>query len=215
MEIVTHDLLRLKDGCDIIGRFSKPKWVDEALKRAPFVVVRRAPFLNNKVPVGIRGKLRNERFGGLLLQGNISNIISPQKIVSNKLWLNTPRFSQIQVFSALDFVNSIFKSHGLSWGPTGSVGFELVSGIPTVKSTSDLDIAIYVQELLPSIIAKQIYVKLKKAPVPVDAQLETPHGAVSLEEYARGDTPILLRTINGPMLVKNPWALDKHLEVTL
>jgi len=220
MEIVTHDLLRLKNGCDITERFSKPKWVDEALKRAPFVVVRRAPFLNNKVPVGIRGELRNDRFGGLLLRSNIASIISPQKIVSNKLWLNTPRFSQIQVFSALDFAYNIFKTYDLSWGPTGSVGFELVSGMPTVKSTSDLDIVIYVQELLSSIIAKQIYEKLRKAPVPIDAQLETPHGAISLEEYtrgeyARGDTPILLRTINGPMLVKNPWDFDKPLEVTL
>jgi len=220
MEIRTHDLLRIKDGCDIIGRFSKPKWVDEALKRAPFVVVRRAPFLNNEVPVGIRGELRNERFGGLLLRSNIESVISPQKIVSNKLWLNTPRFSQIQVFSALDFVYNIFKTYGLSWGPTGSVGFELASGMPTVKSTSDLDIAIYIQELLPSIIAKQIYEKLRKAPVPVDAQFETPHGAVSLEEYARGEyargeTPILLRTINGPMLIKKPWDFDKHFEVIL
>jgi len=209
MEIATHDLLRIRDGCDIIGNFSQPEWVNEALKRAPFMVVRRAPFLNNEVPIGIRGELRNERYGGLLLQSNITNIISPKEIVANKLWRNTPRLSQLQVFSALDFVDKIFKDHGLPWGPTGSVGFELTSGIPTAKSTSDLDIVIYVPEFLPYKIANQIYKDLMKALVPVDAQLETPNGAVALEEYARGETPILLRTINGPLLVKNPWAYDK------
>ncbi|MCB2308191.1 malonate decarboxylase holo-ACP synthase [Clostridium estertheticum] len=209
MEIATHDLLRLKNGCDIIGSFSQPDWVDEALKRAPFMVVRRAPFLNNEVPVGIRGELRNERYGGFLLQSNIASITSPKEIVANKLWRTTPRLAQIQVFSTLDFVDEIFKAHGLSWGPTGSVGFELASKIPTAKSTSDLDIVIYVPEFLPYKIANHIYKDLMKAPVPVDAQLETPNGAVALEEYARGETSILLRTINGPLLVKNPWAYDK------
>lgn len=215
MEIAPHDLLRIQNSGDIIGSLPKPEWVNEALKRAPFVVVRRAPFFKSQVPVGIRGESRNKRSAGLLLKSNIANCISPREIVTSKLWRNTPRRDQIQVFLALDFVDKIFMIHGLSWGPTGSVGFELVSDRPTVNNSSDLDIVIYVPQLLSVKIAKQIAEELRKAPVPVDAQLETPNGAVALEEYVRGETLILLRTINGPRLVENPWAKDKLLEVTL
>ena len=93
----------------------------------------------------------------------------------------------------------------LAYGPTGSIGFELASGLPTATSTSDLDLLIRAPERLPMQLAKKLITIFSGSLCRVDVQLETPRGAVSLAEYASGQTPLLLRQNDGPILVDDPW----------
>jgi len=43
----------------------------------------------------------------------------------------------------------------------------------------------------------------------VDANIETPYGAISLSEYARTSGAILMRTSTQPRLTQNPWSAVK------
>jgi phosphoribosyl-dephospho-CoA transferase len=59
---------------------------------------------------------------------------------------------------------------------------------------------------LVAYVAQELITIFSGSPCRVDAQLETPRGALSLAEYGRGETPLLLRQAGGPVLVDDPWA---------
>jgi hypothetical protein len=61
-------------------------------------------------------------------------------------------------------------------------------------------------ERLPMQLAQELTTIFSGSPCRVDAQLESPSGAVSLTEYARGEKPLLLRQAVGPVLISDPWA---------
>ncbi|BCN32663.1 malonate decarboxylase holo-ACP synthase [Anaeromicropila herbilytica] len=212
MELRVNDLLKIKSVNDLIGDVSEASWIDEAIKSAPYVVVRRAPIMNNKVPVGIRGNSRSQRLATTVLSGNIIDIITPEQLVVGKLWRDNKHISNTKMLRTLEAVDSIFKSYRITWGPTGSVGFELASGVETITNTSDLDIIARTPEVLPIWIAEKIENELLEMPIKIDVQLETLKGSIALAEYARGSGKVMLRTLNGPMLVLNPWSDYEQLE---
>jgi len=104
----------------------------------------------------------------------------------------------------LDAVNELFASLGFAWGPTGSVGFELATGVAAASTTSDLDVVVRAPEPWPLETALDIADKLARLPARVDVQLDAPAGVVMLAEYARGGR-VLLRTPDGPRLTCDPW----------
>jgi phosphoribosyl-dephospho-CoA transferase len=84
------------------------------------------------------------------------------------------------------------------------VGFELATGVAVAGNASDLDVVVRSPEPWPLESAREIADHLNRLPTCVDAQLDTPAGAVMLSEYARGDR-FLLRTPDGPRLTWDPW----------
>lgn len=212
MGLKANDLIKINDISDLIGDFMDIPWINEAVKRAAFVVVRRAPIINDMIPVGVRGNNRSQRLAATMLNSNIIEIINPEQLVEDKLWRNNKHIRETHIFETLEAVDSIFKTHNMTWGLTGSVGFELASGVETVTDTSDLDIIIKAERFLSVKTAEDIIKELLKVPTKVDVQLETSKGSVALAEYARGNSPFLIRTVNGPRLVENLWSEDEHLE---
>ena len=53
----------------------RPFWVTDSLERAPFVVVRRSDSVDGLIPIGVRGSMRNQRFGAYLAGNGISSRI--------------------------------------------------------------------------------------------------------------------------------------------
>jgi phosphoribosyl-dephospho-CoA transferase len=98
----------------------------------------------------------------------------------------------------------LFASLGLIWGPTGSAGFELATGVPAAGAASDLDVVVRAPEFWPLERAREVAEDLAPLPARVDAQLDTPAGAVTLAEYACGGH-VLVRTPDGPRLTRDPW----------
>jgi phosphoribosyl-dephospho-CoA transferase len=98
----------------------------------------------------------------------------------------------------------LFTFLGLAWGPTGSIGFELATGVAVAGPASDLDVVVRAPEPWFLAQARELVADLARLPVRVDTQLDTPTGAVVLGEYARGGR-VLLRTPDGPKLVNDPW----------
>lgn len=205
MELNPHDLVRFRNIDNIIFDSPKPQWVIESLMRAPFVVVRRAPILGSVVPVGIRGGVRNQRLAAAIELENIIQRVTPEELALSKSWRINKHLQEIGISSALEYVDSILTQERINWGPTGSVGFELASEIITATENSDLDITIRASEFMSIDTSKELMIQLLQASVKVDVQLETLKGCVILAEYARGESSIMIRTANGPRLVKNPW----------
>jgi phosphoribosyl-dephospho-CoA transferase len=199
-----HDLLRLADGTGLSHEGSVPAWVPTSLARAPWVVVRRARAPAGLVPVGVRGSTRAQRFAALLAPDAVAARVTPEDLVAERVWHHIPRARRVGSLLVLDAVDELFSSLGLVWGPTGSVGFELATGVAAAGTASDLDVVVRTPEPWPLEGAREIADHLNRLPARVDAQLDVPAGAMSLAEYARGGR-VLLRTPDGPTLTRDPW----------
>jgi phosphoribosyl-dephospho-CoA transferase len=171
------------------------------------VVVRRANLFDGMIPVGVRGSTRQQRSAAYLAPESIRNRITPEHLAANRGWLANARTEEIPGLRVLAGIEEKLGNLRLAYGPTGSIGFELASGRPTATSTSDLDLLIRAPERLPMRLAQELITIFSGSPCRVDAQLETPWGAVSLAEYASGQMPVLLRQAGGPVLISDPWEL--------
>ncbi len=197
-----HDLLLLREPL----RFADgPPWLAAAIAKAPLAVVRRAHCPAGSVAIGFRGKERAQRYGTEIAHDAVLAAISPEDLLG-------PAFpqsdSQVPALQLLAQLRPVFAQFGLSWGPTGSVGFELASGLPTASAGSDLDLMVRCPQALPRAQAAALLHELAMPATllacRLDVQLETPAGAVALAEYAHGGL-MLLRSGSGPRLTSDPW----------
>jgi phosphoribosyl-dephospho-CoA transferase len=198
-----HDLVKLvsdvEEACT-----EKPSWVDPAILQCPWVVVRRGLIPDSMVPIGVRGATRQQRWGGYIRFDQIKLILSPQQLRSSSIQAER---SNLPAFHALRFVEAILPSE-LEWGPGGSIGFELATGIPAVTSHSDLDLVIRAQAPFDRKTARDLWRVSAAAPATVDAFVETGRCGFSLQEYALSESDrLLVRTAQGRMLTDNPWGL--------
>lgn len=207
LDRLPHDLIRLGAPAQLIGE-GQPDWVTQAIRAAPWVVVRRAALNGDLIPVGVRGAERNARWAGWLSPDHMVERLSPEALPQRANALSIDR-SALPALSALSPLAAILAGHGLSWGPTGSVGFELASGRPTVKATSDLDALVRCPRPLPRETAADLVRQIGELGVRCDLILETPAGGVALLEYARAEGPVAARGRDGPRLVDDPWAVEQ------
>ena len=200
-----HDLLQLSPGTP--GFSDAPAWVAASLKRAPFVVVRRAVSVNGLIAVGIRGSTRSERFGSWLDPRFVERVLEPETLLAKVKPLMTR--AKLPAFALLQAVAPVCDSSGYVWGPTGSAGFELASGCPTVTQTSDLDLLMRAPDPLDRATAKTFFDALSQAALDhgtrIDMQIQTHDGAFSLAEYAHPGARVMMRCADGPRLVVDPW----------
>ena len=199
-----HDLLRLASGAGLRYEGSVPAWVPASLTRAPWVVVRRARTPAGLIPVGVRGHARGERFAALLATDAVAARVTPENLAAARSWRRMPRARWVGSLRVLDAVDELFASLGFTWGPTGSVGFELATGVAAASTTSDLDVVVRAPEPWSLENAREIADHLNRLPARVDVQLDAAAGTVMLAEYVRGDR-VLLRTPDGPTLTRDPW----------
>jgi phosphoribosyl-dephospho-CoA transferase len=200
-----HDLLWIRGVADLICIDRCPFWVEGFLQKAPFVVVCRAEPIDGVIPVGVRGSSRNQRFAAYVAAESVLERITPEQLTESHGWRDNTRSRDIPALHTLAAIEEKLANFQLAYGPTGSIGFELASGFPAATSTSDLDLLIRAPEHLSMQLAQELITIFSETPCRVDVQLETPRGAVSLAEYAQGETPLLLRQCRGPVLIYDPW----------
>jgi phosphoribosyl-dephospho-CoA transferase len=206
-----HSLLRLSAGT-LEWESGAPDWAAEALRRAPWVVVRRPLPRDGSLPVGVRGSKRSQRAAAWLAVDAVRECITPQMQAAQHVWRQRRDFAATPAVAALEQVAAILDDHGMAgcWGPGGSVGFELASGLPSTTPESDLDIVLSAVASMARADAARLHAELSALAVRIDVLLETPNGAVVLAEYARNADATLLRSAQGPRLVRDPWSA--HLE---
>ena len=202
-----HDLLRLRNVDELHWEEAPPDWSSAALDRAPWVVVRRTRARSALVPVGIRGDVRHQRAAAWLPIHAVEQILTPQILARQRTWHGRPRTKLLPALLILDVVAAILEEQGYGdlWGPAGSVGFELASGVLSVSAQSDLDLVLDATEPIEVRDAAALFTALERLSARVDVLLETPLGAVALSEYASGKRAMLLRTPSGARLVADPW----------
>ncbi|MGI9075522.1 MAG: malonate decarboxylase holo-ACP synthase [Bryobacteraceae bacterium] len=205
LEATPHDLLRVLGAADLVSSTPLPEWAYASLERAPLVVVRRARECHGLIPVGIRGAARNQRVSAWLPSLAAQQQIKPEHISATRAWQSTDELLNSSVRWTLSHVSDLLQNFGFIWGPTGSIAFQLATGIATAVASGDLDILVRVPDRLSTSEAWLIRDSLIRMPVRVDMQVETPFGAVALDEYARAGKTILLRTLDGPRLVSDGW----------
>jgi phosphoribosyl-dephospho-CoA transferase len=206
-----HSLLRLRSPETLEWESHPPEWASESLRRAPFVVMRRPLPRTAVLPVGVRGAARSQRAAAWVSAGAVQECITPQMLAAQRVWRQR-RVAGTPAVAALEEVAAIFDGHGMAgqWGPGGSVGFELASGVPATTRNSDLDIVLGAAASMARADAARLHAELSALTVRIDVLLETPNGAVALAEYANSAGAVLLRSPQGPRLARDPWTA--HLE---
>ena len=184
-----------------------PSWVFPALLDTSFVVVRRGVVTENRIPIGIRGRERSQRWAAWCPANAIQQIVTPvdllQRVINTKDLPVSPASRRLRSL-ATDWQ---WLTH--RWGPGGSVGFELATGKPTTTQRSDLDIVVYAKEHLSISDAQRLLVATRDIGMPVDIRVETAVCGFSLAEYASSfNRSVLLRTSTGPILGDDPWTAD-------
>jgi phosphoribosyl-dephospho-CoA transferase len=194
----------LTDGRDV---HCVPPWVFRELRETSSVVVRRGVVTRNGIPIGIRGPERTQRWAASYPPDAVQQIITPMDLLN--------RFNKTEdlyVSSVCDGLRSLVTGwHWLthSWGPGGSLGFELATGKRTTTPGSDLDIVVYADKHLSRTDAKRLLTFARCLNVRVDIRVETPVCGFSLAEYVEPSAKsMLLRTCAGPILSDNPWNAD-------
>lgn len=197
-----HDLLWLSDLLLTCPEPVRPEWLTaDWLLRAP-AVVRRENTSNGIVPVGLRGKVRSERFKAYAESGKILRKISPEEILMQPIDKALARFP---VVGTLIRIAPAINATGLCWGPTGGVGFTLASGLVVVNNSSDLDLVIRAPQPLSIALSSHLVALCSSVQCRVDLQIETPLGAFAFTEWMSGSQRVLLKAETGPMLTAHPW----------
>ncbi|WP_397433584.1 malonate decarboxylase holo-ACP synthase [Pseudomonas chlororaphis] len=176
-----------------------PDWAVAAMAAGQPVVVRRALTAAGQVAVGVRGRLREQRYGTLMAVTAIERRVRPEElryVESDRDW---------PALQALARLREPLDGLGLAWGVSGSAGFELASGVPALHRQSDLDLILRTAQPMDRAEARALLAWLDAAVCPVDLQLQTPNGAVALREWAGTSARVLLKSASGARLVSDPW----------
>jgi phosphoribosyl-dephospho-CoA transferase len=206
--VQTHDLLKINPECFLDEATSRgdmvPGWAEEHLRIAPFAVVRRGLISETGLPIGVRGSDRNQRWAASCSPHAVLSAIAPSQLLGRTVVPS--RVDAVPALQSLELLQARWIDLDCPWGPGGSVGFELATGMNVAKAESDLDIVIRAARPITIEEANFLCAQATDLPAIVDIRVETPICGFSLKEYARaGRKEILLRMPNGPVLGSDPW----------
>lgn len=211
MDVNPPSLLRTHDLILFVAepyREVLPKWADCVDGLAWAVIRRDRASGGGVVAAGVRGRRRAERQAVDVNRRDIIRDVSPENLVS----LSLTRSTNPGICRALDILSSNASSWfgQRAWGPSGSVGFELATGLPVITAASDLDMILRASQYLSAEEARSILAVLATLPCQVDCLVETDGGAVALADWAAcRDRDVLFRTSTGPRLVRDPWRASR------
>ena len=201
-----HDLIVLRTESAVLSTQGGPACPCLNPNQRPWVVVRRGRISDGLIPVGVRGSQRHERCAGFTQLNEVSETRRPDQL---RLLLAEDSRRALQAFRTLSYLENNLVGLDMNWGPGGSVGYELASGIPAVRSGSDLDFILFAPKKLEITEAHDLWRMICSAPGKVDALVETPCCGFSLQEFVTAShRKILLRTSDGRILGSNPWNLS-------
>ncbi len=198
-----HDLLQLSCVAALTD-VGAPTWVAAALLRAPFVVVRRDRDRSGWVPVGIRGESRAERRAAWVRGNDIAMTVTPESLAASRCW-RSHRRRALPAFAALDAIASAAATYDLAWGPGGSVGFELASGVSVVREDSDIDLVVRPTPFHTRHDLAAFGQSVAGMPVRVDVAIEGALGSVALGEWLQSPDRVLIKADTGPRLGAFHW----------
>ncbi|MFJ9951181.1 phosphoribosyl-dephospho-CoA transferase MdcG domain-containing protein [Kitasatospora sp. NPDC091207] len=223
-----HDLLLLQCPGSLrpLGGGELPGWARAVLRAHPWVTVGRAPAVvggpldtpspvrctrdpsaapEHWLPVTVRGPERGQRLDALAPRSAVARTLRPEQVAGRQALLPPERAAAIPALAALPAAGQLVADHRLVWGPIGAVGYELGTGVPVTGPLSPLRLVLRAPQPVSRRDALHLRRALSRLAVPVQAELETRHGAVLLAEYAASPLSLTLLTPEGPREVHDPW----------
>jgi phosphoribosyl-dephospho-CoA transferase len=197
--------LWIDDASAVVPVDALPAWATTAWLAVAPVVVRRAPPLRDRVPIGLRGAARNERCAAHVASDRVIHKVAPEDITRHASSRGLIRESELPCLRALARLACELDESSLTWGVTGSVGFTLASGFDVLRADSDLDLLVRSPVRSDAAALRALRRSISDAVSRVDVQVETPCGAFALKEWLRTGGPVLLKTADGPLLCDDPW----------
>ncbi|MGY2342842.1 malonate decarboxylase holo-ACP synthase [Pseudomonas sp. SDO5532_S415] len=176
-----------------------PAWAIASLGAGQPVVVRRAVSTAGQVAVGVRGRLREQRYAASMASASVSRRVQPEQLCHVDIDRDLP------VIRALKQLRPLLDDCGWTWGISGSAGFELASGFTALHEGSDLDLILRTPQPLTRTQARELMMLLDAPACVVDMQLQTPFGAIALREWAGSSNRVLLKNATQACLVIDPW----------
>ncbi|MBX8510718.1 malonate decarboxylase holo-ACP synthase [Pseudomonas cichorii] len=199
LAVLPHDLLWGMSLSGLPG--DAPDWVFEVISQGQPVVVRRGAVAPGQVAVGIRGPRREQRYATTMACSAIERHVRPEQLTH--LTDRNPR--HWPALDALSQVRPVMDVLDLSWGVSGSAGFELASGFAALHQGSDLDLILRTPEPVSRGWAAELVEALETAICRVDVQLQLAEGAVALKEWAGSSREVLFKSSTDTRLVSDPW----------
>ncbi|MFD5083577.1 phosphoribosyl-dephospho-CoA transferase MdcG domain-containing protein [Kitasatospora sp. NPDC058406] len=223
-----HDLLLVQCPSSLrpLGGGGLPHWARQVLRAHPWVTVGRAPVVAGSpadtphpvscvrdasaapetwLPVTVRGPERGQRLDALVPRAAVARTLRPEQLPGRIDLLTPQRTAAVPALAVLPVAGQLVADHRLAWGPIGAVGYELGSGEPVAGPLSPLRLVLRAPQPVSRRDALQLRRALSRLRVPVQAELETRHGAVLLAEYAAAPPTVTLLTPDGPREVHDPW----------
>ncbi|EGP5127795.1 biotin-independent malonate decarboxylase subunit beta [Enterococcus faecium] len=143
----------------------------------------------------------NEAIANHQAKHAVKQVIHPWDIIEQESY-RQEKIMDYPVYQQFHAARNILS--GCKWGIGGSLGFELSTGIPAVKETSDFDLLLYANS--PIELPIQVIQSHPAFFEQFDTQVVTRQGGFSLKEYLREpEKKILLKTVEGPKLTKELW----------
>lgn len=176
-----------------------PAWVVESIAAGQPVVVRRSLTAPGQIAVGVRGRLREQRYATSMAVAAIARRVRPEDLG------HVASTRDLPALRALSRLRPLLDASGWAWGVSGSAGFELATGIEALHERSDLDLILRVPHFLDRLQARDLLAQLDASVCSVDMQLQTPCGAVALREWAGSSRRVLLKDDVQARLVSDPW----------
>lgn len=209
-----HDLLWTQDWHGLVFADPVPPWAVQARNAGqPAVVVVRRDRTGDPalLPVGLRGVDRSQRLGALLQRAAVAHWVSPEKLARAPAPGWPPDPGAAKVFATLERISPLLDASGLVWGPTGSLGYTLATGLPALHCGSDIDLLVRAPSPLSAPQARLLHAAAASDGCRVDLQVDTGRGGFSFTEWSRGGA-VLLKTDVGPFLTADPWGRDGWLD---
>ncbi|WP_342580820.1 malonate decarboxylase holo-ACP synthase [Ureibacillus sp. FSL W7-1570] len=196
MELKVHDIVKWESIDHLEKTTPIPDWVYDAPAAKNYGVVRRMPIMNGMVPIGLRGSTREQRFGTFIHQSHIVEVMTPVDLVDR-----IEGYANEIHLPPLKKIKEAFEQFNLRWGPTGSVGFELATGISVTTERSDIDVCIYMDAIDRELLAEAGKF-LETLGRRIDVQVELASvGAFLLNDFLKHEkSGFVLRTPFGPQL---------------
>lgn len=201
-----HDLIWLHDAPAFAASQPLPAWVDATWLAVAPVVVRRDLPRDGRIPVGLRGRRREERHATWIDAAQCARVMSPFAIARAARWQDHPRRLALPALRMLARIAPLLDARGLQWGVTGAAGFTLASGLDVLHPGSDVDLLIDAAAPLDQADEQWLAALIDDGTeARLDIQIATPHGGFALLERLRTGGRVLLKTATGPVRCADPW----------
>lgn len=203
-----HDLLWLADPTALIVSDALPAWATAELIADTPVVVRRQKLDDiDMLPVGLRGTERNQRLAAVVKHSAVTRCIRPEALAQCDIDALFPSIDNAALL-AMSELRPTLNSLGLPWGPTGSAGFALATGLPVLRAQSDLDLVLRAPSPLNAQQTALLSSVMNYAGCRIDLQIDTGVGGFSFAEWIAARGRVLLKTDIGPFLTDDPWRMN-------